>query len=362
MAHAAAEQSASLRGEALVDGAGNVWLPYDLPHLRVPPTGWTRLSCRRDVHHVGRQPFHWRAPPSDTLHVLNGMGVTLGDSVIGMNALAWLKDRHPTLRIHLYRTPHAPPFVERLYQLARHIIEPVTYLPRPLQTIPEDVVDLSDFLYWPLFASEPMVDFFIRGLGISLDAVPASAKANRWLSRVLAPSVQAPWSDCSYVLFCDQASTPLRTVPQEHATTMVDRIWRQYGLPVLGFHPISHPHYHDVSQHSRNLDQFIAWIKGSSAVIGTDSSAIHIAAGFDVPTMAIFVSIDPLLCARDYPSCRVVDVRTELTDGLHESSDPTVLQAVPYLWRSIVEREDLPWPTLALRRHEEHGASQLTTV
>ena len=358
MPHTAAELSASLQGEALVDSAGNVWLPYDLPHLRVPATGWTRLSCRRDVRHAGRRPFDWRAPASDTLHVLNGMGVTLGDSIIGMNALAWLKATHPTLRIHLYRTPHVPSFVERLYQLASHIVEPVTYLPRPLQTLPDEVVDLSDCLYWPMFASEPMVDFFIRGLGLSLDAIPASAKANRWLSRVPVPTVPAPWSGCSYVLFCDQASTPLRTVPHEHAATMVDRIWRQYGLPVLGFHPISHPHYRDVSQHSRNLDQFIAWIKCSTAVIGTDSSAVHIAAGLDVPTMAVFVSIDPLLRARDYSNCRVLDVRTELTDGLHESNDPTVLQEVHRIWRSIAGREELPWPALARRHLEDRGSGR----
>src|SRR5438105_6317646 len=106
MAQTAADQSALLQGEAVVDGGGNVWLPYDLPHLRVPSTGWTRLSSRRDVHHAERRPFQWRAPASDTLHILNGMGVTLGDSIIGMNALAWLKTRHPTLRIHLYRSPH----------------------------------------------------------------------------------------------------------------------------------------------------------------------------------------------------------------------------------------------------------------
>src|SRR6266568_5469113 len=165
----------------------------------------------------------------------NCMGSSMAHASAGQSPRLAEGHRHPTLRIHLYRSPHTPPFVERLYQLARHIVEPVTYLPRPLQTIPEDVVDLSDFLYWPLLASEPMVDFFIRGLGISLDAVPAAAKANRWLSLVPVPSVQAPWLGGGYVLFCDQASTPLRTVPQEHAMTMVDRIWRQYGLPVLGF-------------------------------------------------------------------------------------------------------------------------------
>jgi hypothetical protein len=339
-----AEQLTLVQGEAVVDGADNVWLPFDLPHLPVPPDGWARLSSRRDVRHAGRLPFHWHPPASGTLHLLNGMGVTLGDSIIGMNALAWLKARHPALRIQLHRTPHALPFVERLYQLASHIVEPVAYLPRPLHALPEEVVDLSDFLYWSSFDSEPMVDFFIRGLGLDPHEVSASAKANRWLSHVALPGVNAPWP---YVLFCDQASTPLRTVPQEHAAQMVERIWREYGLPVLGFHSIPHPHYRDISEQSRSLDEYIAWIKASSVVIGTDSSAIHIAAGFDVPTMAVFVSIDPLLRARDYQHCRVLDVRTELTNGLHQSEDPEVLQEVRRIWRGLVGRSDLPWPAPA---------------
>ena len=342
---AAVPSAASLQGEALVDSSDHVWLPYDLPHLRVPPAAWSRLSSRRDVRHGGRQAFQWHAPSSESLHILNGMGVTLGDSIIGMNALAWLKTQHPGLRIHLYRTPHAPPFVERLYQLARHIVEPVTYLPQPLRALPEDVVDLSDFLYWPMFARQPMVDFFIRGLGIALETVPASAKANRWLSRVSVPSVPRPWADSSYILFCDRASTPLRTVPPEHAAAMVDRIWQRYGIPVLGFHPMSHPRYHDVSRQSRNLDEFTAWVKGASAVIGTDSSAIHIAAGFEIPTLAVFVSIDPALRVRDYPFCQVLDMRSELTNGLHESDDPGLLREVDRIWRGIIERTELPWPT-----------------
>ena len=60
----------------------------------------------------------------------------------------------------------------------------------------------------------------------------------------------------------------------------------------------------------------MAWIKGASVVVGTDSAAIHIAAGFDVPTLAFFVSIDPQLRTRDYPACRVVDARTPLADGV----------------------------------------------
>ena len=265
-----------------------------------------------------------------------------------MNVLAWLKSCHPALRIHLYRTRHAPAAVERLYALAGDVVAQVHALPRPLSQLPAQVVDLSDFLYWPRFSSEPMVDFFLRGLGIDRSAVPASALANRWLSGVPLPALPKPWSQASpgYVLFCDRASTALRSVPSAHAAAMVDRIWQRYGLPVLGFHPIAHPRYHDVSCHSPDLDHFMAWVRQARAVVGIDSSAIHLAAGFDVPTLAIFASIDPALRVRDYPHCRAVDARTPMLDGLHQSDDPAVLREVARVWSGLVRRDDLPWPAL----------------
>lgn len=345
------EDADPLQGEAVVDPRGRVWLPYDLPHLRAPLDGWCRLSSRRDARHAERRPFQWHPPAGNALHVINGMGVALGDSIIGMNVLAWLKKRYPGLRIHLYRTPHAPTHVERLYELTGHIVERVHYLPQPLESIPADAIDLSDFLHWRLLATEPMVDMFMHGLGIPTHAMPASDKANRWLSTLQLPRLPAPWSSGDYVLFCGQASTALRSMPAEQAAAMVDRIWKRYGLPVLGFQRVSHAHYHDVSAHSPDLDHFMAWVRHASAVIATDSSAIHIAAGFEVPTLAMFTSIDPMLRIRDYPHCRVLDLRTALTDGLHESGDPAVLRETQQIWRSAVTRTDLPWPAPRRRRH-----------
>lgn len=128
---------------------------------------------------------------------------------------------------------------------------------------------------------------------------------------------------------------------------VVERIWQRYGLPVFGFHPISHPHYQDVPWHSTNLDQFIAWVRGVAAFIGTDSAAIHLAAGFDVPTLAVFVSIDPMLRARDYPKCATPDLRNEWTNGLHASDDLVLRQEVRHIWQALLKRPHLPWPAHA---------------
>jgi hypothetical protein len=309
------------------------------------------------VRHFHRRPFAWRPPENDELHVLNGMGVTLGDSIIGMNALAWLKARHPRLHIHLYRTPHAPPFVERLYAMARHIVFRVSYLPVPAAGLPDEVVDLSDFLHWPAFDREPMVDFFFRGLGMVAEDVPAAAKANRWLAQLPLPPLPPAWRGRPYVLLCDRASTPLRTLPQAQAAGLADRVWQAYRLPVCGLHPVAHSHFHDISAHSHSLDRYLAWVRGASVLVGVDSSAIHVAAGFDVPTLAFFVSIDPALRVRDYPRCRAVDLRSPLTQGLHASDDPAVAVEVARLWREAVAQAGMPWPAPASRL----PAAELTT-
>ena len=79
-------------------------------------------------------------------------------------------------------------------------------------------------------------------------------------------------------------------------------------------------------------------------MIGTDSSAVHLAAGFNVPTLAGFASINPGLRVRDYPSCTAVDLRTPLTDGLHTSDDPDLLHEVDRCWNVFLQQEMIPWP------------------
>jgi len=340
----AQHKEARLKGEALVDGEGAIWLPYDLPHRRHSTGSWTLISERRDVLHAGRRRFRLQASDSRELHVLNGMGVTLGDSVIGMSVLAWVKTEHPSLQIHLYRSPHTPTYVERLYQLANSIIEPVRYLPWPLLALPKHLVDLSDFLHWPRFTTEPMVDFFLEALGLDPSAMPARAKQNTWLAALPLPELPPPWNGSPYVLMCDRSSTPLRSIPPRHALALVDRAWERYGLPVVGFHELPHPHWHDVSGLAATTEQFMAWVRGARVVIGTDSSAVHLAAGFDVPTLAGFASINPVLRVRDYPRCTALDLRTPLTDGLHASDDPVLLREVDTSWQTFLQQEVIPWP------------------
>ena len=338
-----------LVGEALVDPQGQLWLPYDVALTNGVMKGWTQASSHRHLRHAGRAPFVWEPPVDGCLHIINGMGVTLGDSIVGFNALAWLVARYPGLRIHLYRSARVPRYVRELYDLAGAFVHRVHALPCALDTIPDGAIDVSDFLRWPTFAQRPMVDFFFASLGLDPAAVPAAAKTNAWLSTVPRSGLPLPFGKQDYVLCCGGASTPLRRVPPEHAAALVDRIWGHYRKPVLGFGPVQHPQYLDVAAHSQSIDQFIAWIARAAVVVSGDSAAVHVAAAYDIPTLAVFASIEPRLRTRDYRRCVSVDLRNALSDGLHECDDPLVLQAVANRWRTFI-RSEIAWPEVVSGR------------
>jgi ADP-heptose:LPS heptosyltransferase len=288
------------------------------------------------------------------------MGVALGDSIIGLGVIAWVKSHLPRLALHLYRSRHAPPFVERLYALAKGLIERVHRLPCPLASLPRHAIDLSDFMYHPEFNTLPMVDFFLHGLGFAPDAMPAAEKANRWLAKLALPPLPREWRKRPYALFCDRASTALRSIPGKHARVLAALVAHRYRIPVVGFHPLRLSGYHDVGALAPRTEHFLSWVRGASVLVSTDTAAVHAAAGFDVPTLGFFASIDPRLRTRDYPSCTAIDLRTPPADGLHHSDHPSVLRAASGAWRELLCVNGLPWPEPRPPDGTLHGFAPLT--
>ncbi|NLR76698.1 glycosyltransferase family 9 protein [Leeia aquatica] len=329
----ASPSAAALHGYSLIDARQQVWLPYDVE--REATANLRPLHEYQATQHAGRQPFRLDHGRLRTLHVLNGMGVALGDSIIGISALAWLKAHHPDLHIHLYRARHAPRYVEALYQLASPLLQQVHYLPQPLPKLDADaaLVDLADIVYWPQFDDTPMIDFFLSGLGIDPARVPAASKANDWLQSFDLPLPAKPWRHSAYLLFCPRASVPLRSIPQAVQHTLVEQLWQHYQLPVLGFEPLHHPHYYNVAALSPDTFHFLSWVRGASLLVSTDTAAVHAAAGFGVPTLAGFVSIAPWLRTRDYPLCHSLDLRLPELNGLHHSDDKALEQLAVHQWR-----------------------------
>lgn len=308
---------------SLLTGDGHVVASYDIEQQR-------EIGCYRSLYsqagffNAAAGAFTLDYARQSAVHIVNGMGVALGDSIIGLTAVEALRFFNPALHAVLYRPGRAPAYVESLYHMAAGIIGEMRWLPRTLTEVcgPEPRIDLGNHLFRPAFAAMPMIDFFLRSLGVDPAAVPTGLKANRWLQRLCLPPPPTPWRENEYVLFCPGASTPLRSIPVMMHKTLVERLWRRFACPVLGFGPLDSAHYIDIAGYATDTPQFLSWIKHARFVLSSDSAAVHAAAGFDVPSTAIFTSIPPELRVRDYTLCRPIALDVPTVRNMHASARP----------------------------------------
>ena len=326
-----APRGGPLSGGAVLLNGKLVTTPFCLEHAspkgaRLAPIGGTLGPARVRIDEVGR------AGTSQDLHIINAMGVAIGDSIVGLQALHILKRRYPGLRLHVYRSPYTP----ELNGLYRRVpfLTTVAELPVTLDAFSGGhVVDLADFMFRPGFARLPMIDYFLTAVGLDPASVEPADKNPDWLSEIRHP-VLPPHPD--YVLFCPSASTPLRSIPSRVRREIVEAVCRNWRGIVLGFGPVDHPSYRDVSRSSPNLETYLAWLRDARAVVSTDTSAVHIAAGFRRPTLAYFVSIRPSLRSAYYPTVSSVDLVHEALNGRHSSDDPGQLALVARRWDDYV--------------------------
>jgi hypothetical protein len=305
------------------------------------------LTEHANVYNAAHTRFTLPLGEARRIHVVNAMGVVLGDSIVGLSVLRWLRETQPHLEFTLYRPATSPDYVEHLYRLAAGMIGEVRQLPWPVDAIPagEPIVDIGNIVYWPRFSTQPMIDVFCEAMGLDPAQVPASAKANRWLAELALPPLPPAWRGRPYVLFSPAASTPIRRIPPALWHRWVDRLWDAYGLPVLGFVDLDHPHFVDLRDQAPDTPNFLMWIKHARAMVTADSAAVHAAAGFDVPTTAIFTTIDPKLRVRDYPRCKPVDLAIGELRGLHSSDLARHVTLVERAWQDR-NLEAMPLPAL----------------
>jgi hypothetical protein len=326
--------------------AARVLAPADAGATSGLPDCPRPLADHPNVYNAAHARFTLPIGQVRRVHVINAMGVVLGDSIIGLSVLRWLRETHPHLELVLYRAATSPDYVEHLYRLATGLVGEVRRLPWPVDAIPagEPIVDAGNLMYWPRFSTQPMVDVFCEAIGIDPAQVPASAKSNRWLAQLTLAALPDAWRGRPYVLFSPAASTPIRRIPRAFWHRWIDRLWEAYGLPVLGFVDMDHPHFVDLRALTPDTASFLMWIKHAQALVSADSAAVHVAAGFDVPTTAIFTTIDPKLRVRDYPHCTPVDLMIDELRGMHSSDLAQHVALVERAWREG-DLDAMPLPT-----------------
>jgi len=327
--------SALTNAGSLLSPHGEIVAPYDLEVSNSSATGYRALGRSNGICNAALAEFNPAYAVVSRVHVINGMGVTLGDSVIGLTALMAIKARFPHIFFTIYRPAHAPDYVKRLYELAAPLLGSIVYLPVKLDAISykELRVDLGNHLFWPKFASLPMIDFFLDAMGVEADEVPSTDKRNHWLQKLDLPRPQGLTGD--YVLLCPAASSPVRSIPVSVHADFVEALWQRYGLPVAGFGAIDHGLYTDLTPRAPGTADFIAWIKHAAYLVTPDTAAVHIAAGFDIPTTAFFTTIAPDLRVRDYPRCKPVSLPVPELEGIQASNRASDVERVERAYRAL---------------------------
>jgi hypothetical protein len=312
--------SALTHAGSLISADQEIVAPYDIEVSDTPATGFRALELSYGVCNAAFAKFRADYAAVSHVHVINGMGVTLGDSIIGVTALHAIKANFPHISFTIYRPKHTLAYVKQLYDLAAPSLGAIVDLPvrfgAPAQG--ELRIDIGNHLFWPKFAELPMIDFFIDAMGLKPDSIPAERKHNYWLRELSLPSLQ--FMSGEYVLLCPTASTPVRSIPASQHARFAEALWQRFRLPVAGFGAINHAHYTDLTQYSANTLDFIAWIRGARYLFTPDTAALHIAAGFDIPTTGFFTTIAPALRVRDYPHCHSVSLPVPQLQGIHASN------------------------------------------
>ncbi|MBH2712883.1 hypothetical protein I5L07_21890 [Serratia marcescens] len=261
-----------------------------------------------------------------SLTIINGLGVTLGDSVVGISALHAIKIFNPSIGIKIIRPENCPDYVNEVYTLAKHIIDDISYMPFDITSATDAdlVIDIGNQLYWKDFNTLEMHDFFLRSLGIEHKHVSASLKINSWLN-------EAPIEDLNlgeYVLFCPYASTKIRSIPKKYHKKIISYLSDKFKVKVLGFSDISHDNYTNITSLSTNTTYFTSIIKNAKHLYTCDSAALHIGAGFKTPTTCIFTTVKPELRSLYYDNCTSIYIGNNKTEGIHNSENIFLLDLI----------------------------------
>ena len=275
--------------------------------------------------------------------ILNGFGISLGDGIIGLQALFAARSLGAIEgRVVLGRKePPAKPLVPQIYRFAADFAEVV---PLPEAPLSGRVIDIRDFAFDPFFRQVAMIDFFLTRLGLQPSSVPASLKRMTWLAPRMAPLPPLPMAP-GYVLVCPNASIPLRDMPDAvHEALVAQLLARGWGPVVTQG---AAPPGASTMPHCATIAELCAFVAGARAVVSTDTAMVHLADAFSVPCLAFMTTHRPAMRVRDYPLCRAVHLPVAgLPDNTEFVRSEADIAAAQSAW--FPEGEDFAWLDYAL--------------
>lgn len=319
---------------SLIKNSSYITSSFDLPKSNAD--GVIDKLSRSDILNHSDKQFRKDYEKEKHINIINGLGVTLGDSIVGIGVLDCIKKINSNIKISVIRPESCHTYVEEAYTIAKNLINHIEYMPYDITKLSQDAVniDIGNQLYWEDFNEMEMHDFFLKNLGIDYMKIPSKWKRNHWLQQAIPRDINR---ESDYAIFCPNASTSLRTIPKKHHYQIIDNLNKTLKLPIVGFSSVYHPKFKDVTDQCKSTSDFIQMIANSSYVYTCDSSALHISSGYDIPTTCIFTAIRPELRSRYYKHCTSIYIGDALTENLHESECPAIIQHVRNKYKDYYE-------------------------
>jgi hypothetical protein len=264
------------------------------------------------------------------LAILNGFGRTLGDSIIGLQALRAARSLGLLARdVVLFRLVTQSPVIEDVYALATGLAD-IRELPwdhaTPDRPFPPaaafaETIDMRDFAFDPAFHGVAMIDYFLRRLGIDPETVPPACRRNTWLAPLVPPPARQ-----GYVLLCPKTANPMRDMPDWVQALLQTRL-AERGLEVRSQATLSP---------ARTLPELCALVGGARLIVSADTAMVHLADAMATPCLAFFTTHDPAWRVRDYPLCQPVHLRpATLPPALEFPRDAADIAAAQAAWENF---------------------------
>jgi hypothetical protein len=274
---------------------------------------------------------------SSGLVILNGFGRSLGDSLIGLQALRAAQTMADMPIPLLVRRQYGRPLVDQLYTYAADFAQVQIIADTDADDAPTGctrVIDLRDFAFDPNFRGVAMIDFFLERLGLDAHAVPARDKRNAWLSPRMQPRRPAGLPD-RYVLVCPGSSMPLRDMPPAVHAAVLERLLAQ-GRNVVTQGVSAIAGVIAMPQAAR-IEDLCGLVAGASAIVSTDTAMVHLADAFDVPCLAVFITHRPHWRMRDYPGCTAIHLPVPgFPEALEFARDFSDIQEAAKAWHQAL--------------------------
>lgn len=295
----------------------------------------------------GRAPMCCVTGSTNRWAILNGFGISLGDSIIGLQALsAAMQLGAITEKPLLIRKPGLRRMVDKLYPVAADFADIASLVEnmQPAALLGQGftkVVDIRDFAFDPGFRGVAMIDFFLDRLGLDPASVPPALKRNSWLAPRISPT--PPVFGSGYALVCPASSMSMRDMPHDaHARVLAWLLARGWQVATQGRPPEA---LQDQVIHlpaCATMAELCGQVAHAACVIATDTAMVHLADAFSVPTLAFFTTHRPEWRMRDYANCTAIHLQPEgLPEALEFVRGPADLAATQEAWS--VRGADMAW-------------------